>query len=210
MFAVFGFIALQIPVAKLEGSRAAFTLFDLFGPVAGAFLGGLGGVIAVAMTQLGNMIFHRPDLAWSIVAIRFLTPMAAAWYFSKKNRFNIIIPVIAIIAFIANPVGGSAWYFASLWLIPIICYFWQDRSLVARALGATFMAHAVGGALWVWTWNTSTAYWTGLMPIVIKERLIFAAGIAISYLVMNNVLAFVAKKVPRVAPLVNQKYVFVH
>ena len=221
LFAVLGFLALQVPVATLKGSRAAFTLFDLFGPIAGGFLGGLGGALAVAATQLGNILYHPATLPMNIILIRFLTPMMAAWYFSRKNVFNLVVPVIAIIAFIANPIGIKVWYFAILWLIPIACYFWQprrsgrgpdsasssgDQPLMARALGATFAAHAVGGALWIWTWNTTTAYWTGLIPIVIKERLIFAAGIALSYLLMNNILALVARKIPRVAFLVNSRY----
>ena len=50
-FAVLGFIALQIPVAQLEGSKAKFMAYDAFAPIAGAFVGSLPGVVAVFLIQ---------------------------------------------------------------------------------------------------------------------------------------------------------------
>ena len=87
--------------------------------------------------------------------------------------------------------------------------FFQERSLIARTLGTTFAAHAVGGALWVWFVGLPASVWQSLIPIVIRERLIFAAGIAVSYLVFNNILALAAKRVPRLQSLVNQKYALI-
>ncbi|MEK7616204.1 MAG: hypothetical protein AAB420_03300 [Patescibacteria group bacterium] len=210
LFAVLGFVALQVPVAKLEGSRSAFTLFDLFAPIATGFLGSLWGVVAVAGMELINLAVKGVSSFDAVMAIRLITPLAAALYFSRKSLFNVIVPVAAIIAFLIMPESRQAWYFALLWLIPIVAYFLQDRWLLARALGATFTAHAVGGALWAIFNPLPASVWSGLIPIVIKERAIFALGIAVSYLVMNNVLALVAKKVPRVLPLVNQKYALSH
>ena len=64
-----------------------------------------------------------------------------------------------------------------------------------RSLGATFTAHSVGGAAWIWAFNLPATVWQGLIPIVIQERLLFALGIAASYLVMKYVLSFlIAKK----------------
>ena len=209
LFAVLGFVALQVPVAKLEDSRAAFTLFDLFAPIATGFLGTIWGVVAVAGMELINVLVKGVS-AWSAVTvIRLITPLAAALYFSRKSLFNIIVPIVAIIAFWIMPESRQAWYFALLWLIPVICYMLHDKWLLARALGATFTAHAVGGALWAIFNPLPASVWQGLVPIVLKERAIFALGIAVSYLVMNNVLALAAKKFPRVAVMVNAKYAWV-
>ena len=57
IFAVLGFIALQIPVAELEGSKAKFMVYDAFAPVAGAFIGSLPGVVAVFFMQFVNFLF---------------------------------------------------------------------------------------------------------------------------------------------------------
>ena len=210
LFAVLGFVALQVPVAKLEGSKAAFTLFDLFAPIATGFLGGLWGVVAVAGMELINIIVKGTHTFDTVMMVRLVTPLAAALYFARKSWFNILVPLAAIAVFLLSPSSRPAWYFALLWLIPIACYFLQERWLLARALGATFTAHALGGALWVLFNPLPASVWRILVPVVIKERAIFALGIAVSYLVMNNVLALAAKKFPRITPLVNQKYAWIH
>jgi len=66
--------------------------------------------------------------------------------------------------------------------------------LLARALGATFTAHSIGGAIWIWVFNLPAAVWVSLIPIVVIERGIFALGISASYILMNNILAYLAKK----------------
>ena len=37
-FTTLGIVALQVPLTQLAGSSVKFTLFDAFGPIAGAFL----------------------------------------------------------------------------------------------------------------------------------------------------------------------------
>lgn len=209
LFAVLGFIALQVPVAKLAGSKSAFTLFDLFAPIATGFLGSLWGVVAVAGMELINIVVKGTRTFDIVMIVRLVTPLAAALYFARKSWFNVAIPLAAIAAFWIMPESRHAWYFALLWLIPVAMYFLQDRWLLARALGATFTAHAVGGALWAIFNPLPASVWHMLISVVLKERAIFAVGIAVSYLVMNNILALAAKKFPRILPLVNQKYAFV-
>lgn len=209
LFAVLGFVALQVPVAKLEGSKSAFTLFDFFGPIASGFIGTWLGVVAVAIMQLVNFLVHGAKVLDVGTVIRFFPMLFAAIYFAKFRRINIIIPAIAIIAFVANPIGRQVWYFSFFWVIPIVAAFFQERSLIARALGTTFAAHAVGGALWIWFFHLPASVWQSLIPVVIRERLLFAAGIVVMYVVFNNVLAFAAKRFPRITPMVNQKYALV-
>lgn len=210
LFAVLGFAALQVPVAKLEGAKSAFTLFDLFAPTATAFLGMIGGVVAVAGMEIINLAVKGVHSFDAVMAIRLITPLAAALYFGRKSWLNVALPLVAIAIFWASPISRPAWYFALLWLIPVACCFFQHRFLVARALGATFMAHALGGALWVLFNPLPASVWKMLVPVVLRERLVFAAGIMVTYVVFNNILALVARKVPRIAPLVNQNYAWVH
>lgn len=206
IFIIVGFISLQISFTKLAGSNVSFTLFDLFGPIAGAFLGPIG-VISVFAVLLGNLLINlgfNPDFSLSIGAFIRLFPMLfAVWYFGAmsrkrdwrgRNRLILVVPVLAIIIFVAHPIGRTVWYYSLFWTIPLLAYLRRDILLV-RSLGATFTAHAVGGAAWIWAFNLPAAVWQGLIPVVISERLIFALGISTSYLVMKYALSFlVAKK----------------
>lgn len=194
IFAIVGFIALQIPVAQLEGSKAKFTVYDTFAPIAGSFIGSIPGVIAVFLMQLFNFLVHGAHIEDAGTIIRFFPMLFAVLYFAKKGKFNLVIPVIAIAAFIAHPIGREVWYFTLFWTIPIIAYFLCDRFLFARALGSTFTAHAVGGALWIWTFSLPATVWNALIPVVIAERLLFALGISGSFVLVNNLLCLLEKK----------------
>lgn len=187
-FTFFGFIALQIPVVQLEGSKAKFTAYDAFAPVASAFIGSVPGVSAVFFMQLFNFFIHGAHIQDPGTIIRFFPMLFAVLYFGKKGKFNIIIPAIAIGAFIAHPIGRTVWYFALFWTIPIFSYFLREKFLFVRALGATFSAHAVGGALWIWAFALPAPIWNSLIPVVAIERFVFAIGICASFIITNNLL----------------------
>jgi len=207
VFAVLGFIALQIPVAQLEGSKAKFMVYDAFAPIAGAFIGSLPGVVAVFLMQFVNFLAHGAVVEDVGTIIRFLPMLFAALYFARKGKFNLVIPILAIVAFVAHPIGRTVWYFALFWIIPIVAYFFRERFLLARALGATFTAHAVGGALWIWVFALPAPVWISLIPVVALERALFTFGIAGSFIVVNNILAFLEKKhILNLGFIIDQKY----
>mgnify|MGYP001610837004 CR=1 FL=1 len=188
LFVSLGLAALQVPLVHLAGSKAQFTLFDSFGPVAGAFLGSLPGAAAVLIMQITNFLMHGSQVLDAGSIIRFIPMMFATLYFAKQNKLNWIVPVFAILVFNLHPVGRSVWYYSMFWLIPVVCYFWQDKFILARSLGATFMAHAAGGAIWIWVFHLPESVWISLIPIVIVERLLFACGMAVCYLALKNIL----------------------
>ncbi|PIR87124.1 MAG: hypothetical protein COU11_02760 [Candidatus Harrisonbacteria bacterium CG10_big_fil_rev_8_21_14_0_10_49_15] len=209
LFAIFGLLALQVPVAKLvAGEGASFTLYDFFAPIATAFIGIVPGLISVFLTQLADFII-RGEAALSVISIvRFLTPLAGALYFSYRGRASLLIPIAAIIAFVIHPIGGTVWYFSMFWLVPIIAKLTAPNSLLLRGLGATFTAHAVGGAVWIYALALPAEFWAGLVPVVARERLLFGVGIAVLYLVFNNLLQFVVNRGwEKLRPLVNEQYV---
>lgn len=207
IFTIVGFLSLQIPFNKLAGSNVSFTIFDFFGPIAGAFLGpvfGIGSVLAVEIINF--FIKHTPVTSASI--IRLFPTLFAVYYFavfSKKSassRWILAVPILAIIAFIAHPIGRQVFYYPLMfWSIPLIAYRFKKNlsrsdkfSLFMRSLGATFIAHSVGGAAWIWALNLPAKVWVGLIPVVIEERLLFAAGIAASYIVVKYTLSFFTSK----------------
>ena len=126
--------------------------------------------------------------------LRFLPVLGAVLYFAKPKMWTLAIPIIAMIAFWAHPEGRAAWYFALYWTIPLLAYPFSKKFIFARALGATFTQHSIGGALWIWALHTRAPVWIGLIPIVWKERLLMAIGITLTALAMNVILERLQKK----------------
>lgn len=206
VFVVLGFLALQLPINNLAGSGAKFTLFDLFAPVSGAFLGSWFGIVAVFLMQVVNLMFHGFANFDKGTIIRLLPTLFGVWFFSKRSGNFLIIPLLAIILFNLNPIGRSVWYYSLFWTIPFLVYPVVKKSLVARSLVSTFIAHSVGGAIWIWAFNLPPQVWTSLVPITALERSIMTLGICASYILMNNVIAVVSKKIKLLSFSLDRKY----
>ena len=76
-------------------------------------------------------------------------------------------------------------------------------------MGSTFTAHAVGSTAFLYAFSLPASVWIGLIPIVFMERMLFSAGIWVTYLVINTVLdkLIVKRKISVLQPLVNPRYV---
>ncbi|MDO8427618.1 MAG: hypothetical protein Q7S92_00215 [Candidatus Diapherotrites archaeon] len=198
VFAFIGWFALQINLFRYEGVTGKFfTWFELIGPQAGAFLGPIPGFIATFLSRVINLfVFAKPFDTMAIISL-FTLALGAFYFGSAHNRqkltgkLAILIPALCIIAFVANPIGIQVWYFALFWTLPIIAGLFFNKHLFARALGSTLTAHAVGGALWVWfvPAGQSAAFWNALIFIMPIERLMYAIGITVSFVVLNTVLS---------------------
>ncbi|MDO8618765.1 MAG: hypothetical protein Q7R49_02340 [Candidatus Daviesbacteria bacterium] len=199
IFSLVGFLSLQIPFTKLAGSNISFTLFDFFGPISAAFLGPLYGVISVFAVEIVNVFIKHTSLNTPAAIIRLFPALFATLYFGflsqkkSQSKWVLLVPIICIISFVANPVGRQVWYYSLFWTIPVLAYF-KKENLLFRSLGATFTAHAVGGATWIWALNLPVNTWNSLIPVVITERLLFATGIAISYLAVKHILDFLISR----------------
>jgi len=209
LFVALGIIALQIPVNVLAGAKVKFTLFDLFAPVSGAFLGSGAGVFAVLLMQIVNLLFHgfsgvQGDSFIKLIAtLRFFPLIAGVLYFAapfrgvwlKGLRLILLIPLLSILAFNLHPIGRTVWFYSLYWLIPLALWPFRKRFLFARALGSTFTAHAVGGAAWIWAFNLPAPVWISLIPTVALERAIFALGISASYILVNNLISILSVRI---------------
>lgn len=196
LFTILGFISLQIPFNKLAGSNVSFTLFDFFGPIAGAFLGPILGIVSVLAVEITNTLIHHAP--WTTGAIVRLFPTLFAVYFfamvqKKQGKWILAVPLLAILIFLAHPYGRQVPYYTLFWIIPIIAYKFR-KNLFMRSLGATMTAHAVGGAAWIWVFNLKPAVWNSLIPVVIEERLLFASGIAASFIIVKYTMSYLASK----------------
>ena len=231
IFSLLAFVGDKINFSKLIGAESQFfTLFQFFGPIAGAFLGPVVGVLSVLIAEISSKLANHAS--WDLVSILRLTPMLfAAWYFgAKKDRLSIAVPTLAIIAFIVHPVGRQVWYFSLFWTIPILLKITSEKyagyivngvlaamlifilalnsnllaigsailavilfnlfpKITSKSIGATFTAHAVGGAIWNYVVPMTPEAWIALIPIVIFERMIFTSGITVSFMGINTLLA---------------------
>lgn len=199
-FIVLGYIALQLPVNFLAGSKVKFTIFDLFSPLSAAFLGTPFGVAAVVAMRIVDLFLtgfkgiDQKNILTLVATLRFLPLIFGTWVFAKKEGKLLVVPALAILAFNLHPVGRTVWFYSLFWTIPFLMYPFRERFLLARSLSATMTAHAVGGAVWIWAFNLPAAVWTSLIPVVILERSIFALGISASYIFMNNILGILSSK----------------
>ncbi|MBU1112189.1 MAG: hypothetical protein KJ896_05400, partial [Nanoarchaeota archaeon] len=131
--------------AVIGAENQFFTLYQLFGPIAGAILGPVFGVITVALSEIADFLLLGKELG--LISVLRLTPMLfAAFYFGYKKRyFGAIVPVICVGLFIAHPVGRDAWLYSMYWLIPILGAVLPRKvpgRLFFQSFGATFTAHA--------------------------------------------------------------------
>src|SRR3989338_8512006 len=193
LFFILGLTALQIPFTSLLGANVRFTLYDFIAPSAGAFLTTLPGILLVFLIQIFNYILHPDTLTGLGSLIRIFPVLFAVFYFNKKRGVNLLIPLSAIVIFNLHPVGRSAWQYSLLWLIPVLTHFFR-KNLYLRSLGATFTAHAVGGALWIWAFALTREMWLALIPQTLMERALMAGGITVSYFALLKAFSFLKAK----------------
>jgi hypothetical protein len=132
----------------------------------------------------------------------------AAYSFGRyaKKNYAAFVPLLCMAAFMLHPIGSQVWYYSLYWLIPPLAHLFAKR-LFFRSLGATFTAHAIGSTLWLYAIPMPPEAWIMLIPIVAFERILFAAGISISYVVLNTVLDKLEAIVPSEIVHVNPAYV---
>jgi hypothetical protein len=213
VFALLAVVADNINLSQLVGSsNQYFTAFQLFAPTIGAFIGPYAGIGAVLFGEAASFVWNGKE-ASAINLLRMLPMLAAVYYFANfaKKRGAIVqatsalLPIACMALFILHPVGAQAWQYSLFWLIPAIVML-LPQNLFLRSLGATFSAHAIGGVVWLYLFPATPAYWMALIPIVVGERLMFAAGISVSFVAVNTVLARASALQKWVAIQTEEKY----
>ncbi|HLC20144.1 MAG TPA: hypothetical protein VJK72_04445 [Candidatus Nanoarchaeia archaeon] len=219
LFVVLVYFANKANFSALVGTdNQFFTLFQFFGPIAGGFLGLWGGVSVLSAELLDMLIVGK---SFTLLSMLRLLPMVfGALYFALMLRRGLsrialfVVPLVCIALFVSHPIGRTVWYFSLFWLIPVIAavvpQHWKGQ-LFFRSYGATFAAHAVGGAIWIYSVPMAAEQWIALIPIVAYERFLFGLGIAFSYVAFTTVLDYLlAKADVRDAVLIEKKYALFH
>ncbi len=118
----------------------------------------------------------------------------ASWFYKTQNLLvSVVIPFLCFFFFIAHPVGIDAWPYTLYWLIPVMIYFLNYKSMFLKALGAVFVAHAVGSVIWIYTHDMSSQAWLALIPIVAIERLLMVFGVLAAEYVVEASKALLSK-----------------
>jgi hypothetical protein len=195
IFSALALVLFQFNFSTIIGAEPSknFTFFQFIGPMAGGILGPVGGVASVLIVSLSNFVLNGEMISLPVV-ISFFTMAFAAMYFGTKRNFIAVIPLLCIALFWIHPIGDQVRFFALFWVIPVLATFVRNN-IFARSLGATFTAHAIGGVAYLYAFNVPAEVWAGLVPIVIFERLLFAAGITVSYYAVNTMLQAFAHKI---------------
>ncbi len=164
---------------------AFFSGINVTGPLVGAF----GGVLGTS-TVFGILFLIRFLLQGigSLHVLAYIVPgMCASLYWASESKIiRLVLPLVCMIAFWVHPVGAQAWPYACLWFIPLVLYK-APRTRLYTALASTFVAHAVGSVIWLYTVPMSPALWIGLIPLVILERCTFAAGMVVVHALIEKV-----------------------
>lgn len=202
----------NIAFNNVVGTDVSFTLFDFLAPALGGIIGGSLGVVAVFVASFTNVLLTGANFTTAVI-LRLFPTLFAVYYFSldpakKKGKILILAPILSMIAFWMHPNGRAAWYYALYWLIPVVGYFKRDW-LFVRSLSATFTAHAVGGASFIWALDIPASIWNSIIPLVAVERILFALGISLTYILAVNASQLFNKKVNiKDVVTLDPKYIF--
>ena len=140
---------------------------------------------ALCLKKLSALFFLcRLPLVFSTLALQ-----------RRDIKISVGVPLIAIILFCMHPVGNQVFYYSWYWFIPMILYWFVQDSLCARAVSASFIAHAVGSVIWLYVGNISAQTWIALIPLVAVERLLIAAGMVACVYALRLISSYYADKV---------------
>src|SRR5262249_44654239 len=146
-------------------------------PLAGSFL----GVSGSWMVYIVRILLRACTVGISQVHLLTGVPtLCASLYLSSTHwAVRVALPTLCMLLFWLHPVGLAAGVYALYWLIPVAVFYTKSRSFFLNALGSTFVAHAVGSVIWLYTVPMSSAAWLALLPVVAVERLLFATGMVV-------------------------------
>ena len=155
---------------------------------------GLTGIFLYFLFKAG-LLCCVSGMGFLLFFIHRLPLFCAGFVFTRRSYvFNILIPISCQILFVCHSVGMQAWPYCLYWFIPVLCFFMEDNVWI-RALAGSFVAHAVGSVVWLYSVHIPAVVWLSLIPIVFCERILIALGIVLCNDIVVRIKNFVLKKV---------------
>lgn len=194
-----------IKISFLFGSQMVwFSASNAVLPLAGAFGGVMGSGLIFLIRQLIHLIFFKTI---SLRFLAFCVPGLCASLYWTTNHYiiRLLLPIVCMGLFVVHPVGAQAFVYSLYWLIPVVLFFIPQKPLFLQAFGSTFIAHAVGSVIWLYTVPMAATTWMALMPLVLFERIAFALGMVIAHRMFSCIFEMIDMMfAQRVASVVRQ------
>lgn len=173
---------------------AYFSFTGAIIPLAGMFGGATGscGVLFLKLLlRMSTTGFH------SLRLLAYHLPgFGASLYWPIDSfLFRVGVPIGCIITFLLHPVGWYAAPYVLFWLIPIGIFFLPRKNLFLHALASTFIAHAIGSVIWIYTGEMPVEYWYYVMLRVPFERCMMAAAMVGMYKAISILYAWIEKRI---------------
>ena len=186
------FVSGLVKIAPIVGSNCSFfSLTDALMPLAGVVGIGVGSL--AFLMRIGLTFFK---ISVSIMAPVYHLPgfcASASWAY-PNFLMKVGLPFLCMVFFVMHPCGFYAAPYVLYWLIPMAIYFSGKKAIFLQALSSTFIAHAVGSVIWLYAKSLPTPVWLGLIPVVIFERLLYAAVMTVVYYGVRELLEMVTPK----------------
>jgi len=187
-----------IKISFMIGSKAIFfSGSSVLGPLLGACTN-IWLCSAAFMVRMGMSVWLRGAFTGALCALHIPGWLAALSWARPSFATKVLVPLVCMLLFMAHPVGGQVWFYALYWLIPMGLYLSNCKSIFAQSLSATFVAHATGSVIHLYTISMAPSNWVLLMPIVPVERLLFASAMTVLYYGVVWVRDYITTKIPHV------------
>ncbi len=180
IIAAIAFLALRMfKISLIAGTHISFfSVTDALMPLTGII--GMSYAIGAILLRYSWRICML-NASYSVL-VYHLPGLCASYYWASKSRLiSIGLPLLCMAIFIVHPVGFYAAPYVLYWFIPVVLGLLRISSPVASAFTSTFIAHAVGSVLWLYTIPMTSAQWLSLIPIVAVERCCFAGFMILVY-----------------------------
>lgn len=174
----------------IGSSYAYFSGINVLVPLMGLFGGLFGSFFVLFVRSFIHFVIFK---SVSLSSLAFIIPgfCASVYCASSSSLIRLFLPILCMGLFVMHPVGSCVMVYSLYWLIPIVLYFVPKKNIFLECLGSTFVAHAVGSVIWLYTVQMTPALWWGLIPIVAVERLSFAAAMTVVYYVTCRGIQYV-------------------
>ena len=195
----------KIKFHRIFGTPFQFSLLTIFGPNVEVFGGFTVSLIVFTLGRIIQILLGFSKGSSALLYIVYFPLFFASHYFSKlvdarhssRPKYPLLIPLVAILLFILHPIGRVVWYFSLFWAIPIVIYYLAPKidqlglgvpRIFIFALAATYIDHAIGSIIFLYTLNIPAEYWVMAIPYVPLERTVFALGITAMYFFLKETI----------------------
>lgn len=204
---MFGFCISILSLFKLNfmlGShKFFFSGINFILPVIGAFFS-----LPISLLLISALFILKLSIGFGVLTMGLPTLVATSSFAAKSRKLDflphVILPLSCMILFVMHPVAINAFAYSFYWLIPVVIYVLNYKNIFCRALSATFLAHAVGSIIWLYTVPMTSEQWLALIPVVAVERLVMTCGMVAVFYAFRRVECFLK----RFIPMANSQYLY--